>query len=71
MRKLQYIPIMCLRGPHFLVTWNIHISCNLPYATSGITLHEVATHVTATQGACLGKYLTMRYCKNAMKQFFS
>ena len=49
MRKLQYIPITCLRGPRFLVAWNIHVLCNLPYATRGITMHEVAMHVTAAQ----------------------
>ena len=34
---------------------------------SGIVRHAVATHVTATQGTCLGKYLTMPYHKNAAK----
>ena len=71
MRKLQYIPITCLREPRFLVAWNMLVSCNLPCATHEITTHGVATHVTATQGVCLGKYLTMHYCKNTMKQFFA
>ena len=35
-----------------------------------ITTHGVVTHVTATQGTCLGKYLTMPYYKNTMNQFF-
>ena len=65
------IPVMCLRGPHFLVAWDIHILCNLPCATCGIIRHGVGTHVTAMHGTCLGKYLTMPYRINAMKQFFS
>ena len=43
----------------------------LPCATHDIVRHGVATRVTATQGTCLGKYLTAPYSKNAMKQFFS
>ena len=70
-RNSHCIPAMCLHGPRFLIAWNILISCNLPCAMHGIVRHGVATHVTATQGTCLGKYLTMPYCKNAMKQFFS
>ena len=54
MRKLQYIPITCLRGPHFLVMWNIHVSCNLPCATHGIAMLGVAMCVTTMQGTCLG-----------------
>ena len=55
------------RGSHFLMVWNIHFLCNLPYATCGILRHRVAKHVTATQGTHLGKYLTKPYHKNAMK----
>ena len=33
----------------------------------GLVKHEVAMLVTATRGACLGKYLTMPYLKNALK----
>ena len=70
-RSLQCISITCLHEPRFLVVWNIHISCNLPYATCGIVRHEVVTCVTAIQVTRLGKYLTTPYRKNAMKQFFS
>ena len=66
-RNLQCIPIMCLHGLCFLMVWNIHVSCNLLCATCGIVRHRVAMHVTAMQGTCIGKYLTMPYCKNAMK----
>ena len=59
MRNLQCIPVTCLRGPHFLVGWNIRISCNLLCATYGIVRHGVAMHVTATEGTRLGKYFTM------------
>ena len=34
-------------------------------------MHEVAMHVTAMQGTRLGKYFTMPYHKNTLKQFFS
>ena len=63
-RILQCIPVMCLHGPHFLVAWNMHISCNLPPATHGISTFGVAVHVTAMQGIRLGKYLTTLYHKN-------
>ena len=43
-------------------------SCNLPCAMHGVVRHGVATHVTATQGTPLGKYLTMPNHKNAAKQ---
>ena len=59
--KLQCIPITCLHVPRFLVTWNVHVSCNLLCVTCEI----------ATQGTHLGKYLTMPYHKNTTKQFFS
>ena len=29
-------PVTWLRGPHFLVAWNIHVSCNSSCATRGI-----------------------------------
>ena len=58
-RKLQCIPVTCLHGPCFLVVWNMHISCNLLCTMCRIATHGVATCVTATQGTCLGKYLTM------------
>ena len=70
-RNLQCIPVTCLCQPCFLVVWNIHVLYNLTCATCGIVRHGVAMCVTATQGTCLGKCLTMPYCKNAMKQFFS
>ena len=57
-RKLQCNPIMCLRGPCFLVVWNIHVSCNLLCPICGIAMHGVAMHVTATQWIRLGKYFT-------------
>ena len=71
MRNLQCIPVICLHGPRFLVAWNIRVSCNLPCATCVIVRHGVAMRVTAMQVTRLGKYLTMPYHKNAMKQFFS
>ena len=37
------------------------------FAMCGIVRHRVATHVKATKGTRLGKYLTMPYFKNAMK----
>ena len=49
----------------------VHGSCNLPYVTRGIVRHGIATCLTVTQATCYGKYLTMPYCKDAMKQFFS
>ena len=70
-RNLQFIPITCLRGPCFVVAWNIHGSCNLPCATCGIVRHGLAACLTVMQATCYGKYLTMPYCKDAMKQFFS
>ena len=48
----------------------VYVLCNLLYAMCVITTRGVVTHVTATQGTCLGKYLTMSYHKNTMKQFF-
>ena len=68
-RNLQCIPVTCLCGPRFLVAWNINILCNLPCGTHGIVKHGVVTRVTAMQGTCLDKYLTMPYCKKATKQF--
>ena len=47
----QCIPVTCLRGPRFVVEWNIQGSFNLPYAIRGS--HGIAT--------CLVKYLTMPY----------
>ena len=44
MIKLQYIPITCLRGPHFLVVWSIHILCNLLCTTCGIATRGIAMH---------------------------
>ena len=38
-------------------------------ATHGIVRYGVAMCVKATQGTHLGKYLTIPYRKNAMKQF--
>ena len=38
-RNLQHILVMCLRGPCFLMAWNI---CNLPCSTFGIVRHRVA-----------------------------
>ena len=66
--KLQCIPVTCLRGPHFLMAWNIRIKCNLLCAMHGIAMHGVAMHgvamcVTAMQGTRLGKYLTTPYHK--------
>ena len=55
----------------FLMAWNIHGLCNLPCATCGIARHEIAMRVTAMHATGLGKYLTMTYRKNAMKQFFT
>ena len=65
-RNLQCIPVMGLHVPCFLMAWNINVLCNLLYTTCGIVRHGIATHVTAMQGTCLGKFLTMAYCKNAM-----
>ena len=70
MRNLHCIPVMCLCGPYFLMAWNIHVSCNLLCAMCGIVKHGIATLVTATQAARLGKYLTMPNGKNATKQSF-
>ena len=71
MRNLQCIPVMCLLGPHFLVAWNIHVLCNLPYTMCGIVRHAVAMRETATQGHGQVNILTTPYHKNALKQFFS
>ena len=36
-------PITWLHGPHFLVAWNIHVSCNLSCATHGIVTCGIIT----------------------------
>ena len=50
MRNLQCIPVTCLRGPCFLMAWNIHMLCNLPCAMHGIVTRRIVTHGKATQG---------------------
>ena len=40
-------PIMCLRGPHFLVAWNIQFSCN----------SSCATHGMVTCGTCIWPHM--------------
>ena len=50
MRKLQCILVMCLRGPRFLVAWNIYVSCNLPCATCRIAMGGITTHGIAVCG---------------------
>ena len=62
-------PCYVLRELRFIMVWNIHVLCNLPYTMHGIVRHGVAMYVTVTQGTCLDKYLTTPYCKNATKQF--
>ena len=37
---------MWLRGPHFLVAWNMHVLCNSSCATRGIITHETITRET-------------------------
>ena len=66
-RNLQFIFVTCLCGPCIVVAWNIHGSCNLSCAKRGIVRHGIATCLTVTQATCYGKYLTMPYCKDAMK----
>ena len=34
-------PVTCLREPHFLVAWNIHILCNLSCAIHEIVMHGI------------------------------
>ena len=75
-RKLQCIPIMCLRGPCVVMMYNIHVSCNLLCAMCVLPMHGAATCVTAMQETHLGethlgKHLIMPYCKNTTKQLFS
>ena len=70
MRNLQCISIGCLCGPRFLVSWNMHCSCNLPYVIHGIVRHGIAMHVIAKQATNLDKDLTS-YRNNATKRFFS
>ena len=53
------------------VQHTVHILCNLLCATHKIAMHGVVTHVAATQGTHLRKYLTIPYHKNSLKQFFS
>ena len=65
-RKLQCIPVTYLRESHILMAWDIHVLCNILCTMCGITTHGVATRVTATQGTCLGNYLTMSGHKNTM-----
>ena len=47
-RKLQCISITCLCGPHYLVVWNIHISCNLWYAVTCEIATNWSSHVCNT-----------------------
>ena len=44
------IPVTCLHEPRFLVAWNIHISCNLSYATHQIAMHGIVMHGIASRG---------------------
>ena len=39
--KSTNIPVTCLRGPRFLMAWNIHVLCNLPCAMHGIATHSL------------------------------
>ena len=34
-------PVTWLHGPHFLMAWNIHVSCNSSCATCGIVMHGI------------------------------
>ena len=36
-------PVTWLRGPRFLVAWNIHVLCNSSCATRGIIMRAVVT----------------------------
>ena len=48
--KYLNIPVMWLRGPRFLVVWNIHISCNLSFATRGMVKGGIVMCRTITRG---------------------
>ena len=36
-------PVTWLRGPHFLMLWNIHVSCNSSCATCGVITRGIVT----------------------------
>ena len=44
------VPVRWLRGPRFLVAWNIHILCNLSFATCGIVTHGIIMHGIVMRG---------------------
>ena len=39
-------PVTWLRGPHFLVAWNTHVSCNSSCAMRGIVMRGIITRGT-------------------------
>ena len=43
-------PVAWLRGPRFLVAWNIHVSCNSSCATRGILTRGIITRAIVTRG---------------------
>ena len=60
-------PVTYLRGPRFLVAWNIHVSCNLSCAMRGIVTREIATrgtHNSHTWNTCGHKrVVNIRYSR--------
>ena len=62
-------PFTWLHGPHFLVVWNMHISCNLSCATCGIVTSGIITCGTAH--ACNSQEWNMCRHKHAINVHYS
>ena len=54
-------PITWLRGPRFLVAWNIHVSCNSSCAICGIITRGTGHDTIAMNGTCVGTNMQLTF----------